>query len=190
MVPEPRPVIPAAAATGYDAAYGEVIARCDADSRPPADWLERIVRPMAEQPGLDALTGDGRFYDLPAWVEPMARHAYLGSYYVLVHAATGQTTLGGSNTALRSQTWREVRHLVHLDPGLHDDTDLAFCLGAARRVRYDRRLVVGVCARYLRGRHQVRRRLDRALPHVAGQLGREPAVEAVARRAAAGGGRR
>lgn len=162
VVSEHRPGIPAAAATGYDAAYGEVIARCDADSRPPADWLERIVGRMAEEPELDALTGGGRFYDLPGWAEPTVRHAYLGSYYVMVHAAIGQTTLWGSNMALRSRTWREVRHLVHLDPELHDDMDLAFCLGAARRVSYDRRLVVGVSARSLRGRQQLRRRMDRA----------------------------
>lgn len=162
VVPELRPGIPAAVATGYDAAYGEVIARCDADSRPPADWLERIVDRMVGEPGLDALTGSGRFYDLPGWVEPTVRRAYLGSYYVMVHAAMGQTTLWGSNMALRSRSWWEVRHLVHLEPELHDDMDLAFCLGAARQVRYDRRLVVGVSARSLRGRHQLRRRMGRA----------------------------
>ena len=44
VVPEPVRGIPAAAATGYDAATGDVIARCDADSRLPADWIEHVVR--------------------------------------------------------------------------------------------------------------------------------------------------
>ena len=44
VVPEPRPGIPAAAATGYDAADGDIIARCDADSAPPPDWVARRRR--------------------------------------------------------------------------------------------------------------------------------------------------
>jgi glycosyl transferase family 2 len=163
VVPEPVRGIPAAAATGYDAARGEVIARCDADSRPPADWLERIVRDLTRDPTLDAVTGRGRFYGLPRWLAPPVSRAYLGAYYLLVHAALGHTAVWGSNMALRRRVWEEVRDGVHRwDAEVHDDIDLAFALGPRRRVRYDRRLVVGVSARSVRGRRQLRRRLDRA----------------------------
>jgi glycosyltransferase involved in cell wall biosynthesis len=164
LVTEPAPGIPAAASTGYDAALGDVIARCDADSVPPSDWVERIARTMTACPGVDALTGNGRFYDTPRTVAALLRPVYLGSYYLLVHAALGHTTLWGSNMAIRRSVWQEVRHLVHrADPELHDDMDLAFALGPMREVRYDRRLVVGVSARSVRGRRQLRRRLDRAV---------------------------
>jgi glycosyltransferase involved in cell wall biosynthesis len=164
VVPEPRPGIPAAAATGYDAARGDVIARCDADSVPSEDWLERIVLAMADDPRLDALTGTGRFYDLPRWAALLVRPAYLGSYYLLVHAAMGRTPVWGSNMALRRTTWQEVRDRVHRDdPELHDDIDLAFALAPHHRVRYDPRLVVGVSGRSVRGRRQLRRRLRRAM---------------------------
>ena len=164
VVPEPVPGIPSAAAAGYDAARGEVIARCDADSRPPGDWVERIVRDLSQDPTLDAVTGRGRFYGLPRWLAPAVSQAYLGAYYLLVHAALGHTTVWGSNMALRRRVWQEVRDTVHRwDAEVHDDIDLAFALGPRRRVRYDRRLVVGVSARSLRGRRQLRRRLDRAM---------------------------
>ena len=39
--------IPSAAARGYDAATGDVIVRCDADTRAPVDWLERVHRAAA-----------------------------------------------------------------------------------------------------------------------------------------------
>lgn len=163
VVHEPSPGIPAAAAAGYDAARGQVIARCDADSRPPADWLERIVRRMAAEPRLDALTGTGRFYDLPPGVALLTSWAYLGSYYVLVHAALGHTPVWGSNMAIRRQAWQEVSALVHRgNPELHDDMDLAFALGPRRKVRYDRGLVVGVSGRSVRGRRQLDRRVRRA----------------------------
>ncbi len=164
VVPEPVRGIPSAAAAGYDAARGDVIARCDADSRPPRDWVERIERDLSQDPTLDAVTGRGRFYGLPRWLAPAVSHAYLGAYYLLVHAALGHTTVWGSNMALRRAAWQEVRDAVHRwDAEVHDDIDLAFALGPSRRVRYDRRLVVGVSARSLRGRRQLRRRLDRAL---------------------------
>ena len=49
------------------------------------------------------------------------------------------------------------------DPEVHDDMDLAFALGPLREVAYDRRLVVGVSGRSVRGHRQLRRRLDRAV---------------------------
>ena len=164
VVAQPAPGIPAAASAGYDAARADVIARCDADSVPPADWVEHITRAMAASPDLDALTGTGRFYGVPRWLAAVLGPVYLGSYYGLVHAALGHTTVWGSNMALRRRTWQEVSLLVHRDdPELHDDMDLAFTLGPPRRVRYDRTLVVGVSARSVRGRRQLRRRLDRAV---------------------------
>jgi glycosyltransferase involved in cell wall biosynthesis len=53
VVPEPAPGIPAAAATGYDAALGDVIARCDADTLPPPDWVARLLAGL--HPGVDAV---------------------------------------------------------------------------------------------------------------------------------------
>jgi len=164
VVEEPVAGIPAAACTGYDAAVGDLIARCDADTSPPEDWVERVVRVMTQSPELDALTGTGRFYDLPRWLSPVMRPLYLGTYYLLVHAALGHSTVWGSNMAIRRASWLEVRHLVHrTDPEIHDDMDLAFALGPQRRVRYDKKLVVGVSARSLRGSRQLRRRLHRAV---------------------------
>ncbi|WP_127573322.1 glycosyltransferase family 2 protein [Georgenia faecalis] len=150
VVAEPRVGIPAAAATGYDAARGELIARCDADSRPPPDWLERIAAAFADDPTLDAVTGSGTFYDLPRWCARPLSVLYLGSFYVATHLALGHPPLWGSNMAVRSSAWRAVASAVHReDPELHDDIDLAFVLGPRRRLRYDRTLRVGVSGRSL-----------------------------------------
>jgi glycosyltransferase involved in cell wall biosynthesis len=156
--------IPAAAAAGYDAARGDVIARCDADTVPPPDWVAHIATVMGACPAPDAVTGSGRFYDLPAWLAALARPVYLGSYYVLVHAALGHRALWGSNMAIRRDVWEQLRGNVHWsDPEIHDDMDLSFALGPRRRLTYDKSLVVGVSARSLRGRRQIRRRFRRAV---------------------------
>ncbi|MGY4642979.1 glycosyltransferase family 2 protein [Cellulomonas sp. URHB0016] len=175
VVVEPRPGIPAAAATGYDCARGDVIARLDADSRPGPQWVERVARAMAEDPALDAVTGSGVFVDLrPAVLRGAASRTYLGAYYVLGHLALGHTALWGSSMAVRRRSWRAARTLVSLDPEIHDDLDLAFALGPSARIRHDADLRVGVSARSLRGRAQRRRRLDRAWRTLRRNWGRMP----------------
>jgi glycosyltransferase involved in cell wall biosynthesis len=163
VVGEPRVGIPAAAAAGYDAAKGDVIARLDADSRPGPRWVQTVVERMSADPDLDALTGTGLFHDVPRGLRTLTSVAYLGSYYALTHLALGHTALWGSCMALRTSTWQAVREeAVRDDPEVHDDLDLAFRLGPRRRIRLCRTWRVGVSARSLRGRRQRRRRLDRA----------------------------
>ncbi|MBT0995558.1 glycosyltransferase family 2 protein [Cellulomonas sp. DKR-3] len=163
VVDEPRRGIPAAAAAGYDAAVGDVIGRLDADSVPAPDWVERVATTFARDPRCAAVTGTGRFVDLPAVVGPAAMTVYLGAYYVLGGLAVGGTTLWGSSMALRRGAWREVRRdVTRSDAEVHDDLDLAFALGPRRRVRLERGLRVGVSARSLRGGSQLARRFARA----------------------------
>jgi glycosyltransferase involved in cell wall biosynthesis len=167
VVVEHAPGIPAAASAGYDAALGDVLVRCDADSRPPADWLVRIQQAFTDDPGLDALTGDGDFYDLGAWGPGLAR-LYLAAYYATMHAALAHPPLWGSNMAVRRQAWERARDRIHRwDPEVHDDADLAFALGPLARVRRDPTLRVGVSGRSLRGGRQVRRRFVRGFRTVA-----------------------
>jgi len=163
VVGEPRVGIPAAAAAGYDAAKGDVIARLDADSRPGPHWVRTIVERMAADPELDALTGTGTFYDVPRGLRTASCLVYLGAYYALAHLALGHTALWGSCMAMRSRTWQAARRdAVREDPEVHDDLDLAFRCGPDRRIRLLHSWRVEVSARSLRGRRQRRRRLERA----------------------------
>ncbi|PFG34787.1 glycosyltransferase family 2 protein [Sanguibacter antarcticus] len=159
VVHEPLRGIPSAAARGYDAATGDVIVRCDADTRPPADWLERVHRVFTEDPSLSALTGPGRFYDLPPVRGWVARVFYMRGYYWGIHAALAGVPLWGSNMALSASCWESVRERVHrTDPMVHDDIDLSFQLDPTMRVRYDRELVVGVAGRTFASPAAFRRR--------------------------------
>ncbi|MBS4753984.1 glycosyltransferase family 2 protein [Nocardioides sp. zg-ZUI104] len=161
VVTEPVVGIGAAAAAGYDAATGDIILRCDADTLPGPRWVELLVREL-DDADLDVVTGLGYFHDVPRGLRAPLAVGYLGAYYVLTHLALGHTAIWGSNMALRRRSWLAVRDQVHReDPEVHDDMDLAFALGPRSRIR----LVgvwVGVSARALHGRAQRKRRLDRA----------------------------
>ncbi|MRG60323.1 glycosyltransferase [Agromyces sp. CFH 90414] len=144
--------IPAAAATGCDAATGEVIARLDADCVAPADWVRRIGERFAADPGLTGLTGTAVFVDGPPALRRPLAGAYLAAYRIVVAPALGQSPLFGSNYAVRRTAWAEVRTAVHrFDDLVHDDMDLTVHLGPERRIAFDRRLRMGMATRALRG---------------------------------------
>jgi glycosyltransferase involved in cell wall biosynthesis len=150
VVREERPGIAAAASTGYDAASEDIIVRCDADSVPPTDWIERIVEAF-ENPRLEALTGPGEFPDLGRVGQRLARMLYTEAYFVLLGLLLGQSPLFGSNAAMRATTWRRVRDSVHRDdPNVHDDLDLSIQL-APGTIRLDRSLGVPVSSRPFTG---------------------------------------
>ena len=143
VVREPVPGVWSAAATGYDAARGDLIARCDADSVLPHDWLERIVRAFELEPDLQVISGPGDFYGL--W-PPLGRSAswlYMRSYVAAMTLALAHPPVFGSNLAMRAEAWRRARDDVHRTRhDVHDDADLSYHL--AGRMRFDWSLRVGI----------------------------------------------
>ena len=147
--------IAAAASTGYDAALGELVGRCDADSVLPRTWVEELVRTFDERPEAVAVSTGARFYDAPVGLQRILSLGYVGAYHVLVGAGLAHWPLFGSTMMMRRSAWEAVRDEVHRrDVGLHDDMDLALHLGdrqlAGRgRIAYRRDVVTGISARPL-----------------------------------------
>ncbi len=142
-----RGIWPAAAA-GYDAATGDIIARLDADSRPPVDWLLHIEAEFVDAPELGVLTGPGVFYDGNALVTGLGQVLYIGGYFWAMEIWLGHPPIFGSNFAMRREVWCGVRGSVHSSlREIHDDLDLAFHLDPGVVVRYDEQLTVGISGR-------------------------------------------
>ena len=149
VVHEPVRGIWPAAATGYDAATGDVIARVDADTVLPPDWLARVEHLMTADPACDAVTGPGRFRGLRRVPAGIAHLLYMQTYFVLAGLALGGTPVFGSGFAVRASAWRAARTAVHRDEDVHDDLDLSFHLRPGS-VRYDDGLAVSISARPFR----------------------------------------
>ncbi|WP_203582104.1 glycosyltransferase family A protein [Microbacterium hibisci] len=130
------PGIPAASATGYDAAVGDLILRLDADCVPDAAWVGAMADAFAARPDVAAFTGGARFLDGPRVLRTPLAAVYLGAYAAVMMPTLGHLPLFGSNLGMRRAVWRGIRSSVHRDdPDLHDDMDLAFHLGEFGRVR-------------------------------------------------------
>lgn len=165
LLSEPRPGIAAASETGYDHATGDVIARIDADTVVPVDWVRNVLETFAEHPEIGAVTGSATFVDGPRLLRAPAAALYLGSYFVWSGLALTHVPLFGSNFAMRHSAWADVRNDVHLSTRLHDDFDLSFHLGERHAIRFSKRLRVGISMRPLR-RGGRRRRLARGVRSV------------------------
>lgn len=137
--------IPAAAATGLDAASGDILARLDADCVAPPDWIETIASAMGDASGI---TGGADFIDGPRPLRTPLAFIYLGAYFASVLPALGHLPLFGSNFAVTREAWRAVRRDVHRqDDMVHDDLDLSFHLGPQRRIRFVRAMSMGMSMR-------------------------------------------
>ncbi|QIZ98332.1 glycosyltransferase family 2 protein [Leifsonia sp. PS1209] len=137
-----------AASTGYDAASTDIIARLDADSRPPVDWLLHIEAEFVDDPDIGVLTGPGIFYDGNTLIAGLGQTLYIGGYFWSMEIWLGHPPIFGSNFAMRRTVWEGVRGRVHRGMReIHDDLDLAIHLDPSQVVRYDERLTVGISAR-------------------------------------------
>lgn len=154
-----RGIWPAASA-GYDAAHGDLIARLDADSVPPLDWLERIEAAFEADPELSLITGPGDFVDGNVAIRLIGRYWYVGGYFWAMTLWLGHRPVFGSNFAMRARVWESVRTRVHREArAIHDDLDLSLHLTPDQVVRLDASLRVGISSRPLRTWRGLGRRL-------------------------------
>jgi glycosyltransferase involved in cell wall biosynthesis len=148
VVVELRRGIPAATATGFDSARGEVLGRLDADSVPAPDWVEELERRFEANDALSALTGPAEFYGSNRVVRRAGEVLYIGGYFWSMGWLLGHPPLFGSNFGIRATAWRRVRDSCHRDVReLHDDLDLSIQFTAGMQIEYDRDLRVRVSAR-------------------------------------------
>ncbi len=165
LVVEPVPGIPRAAAAGYDAARGELIARIDADSICPPDWLARAVTVFAHDDELSVLTGTGEFYGASRLVHRLGKAWYLGGMYWSMTGYLGHPPIFGSNFVMRRAVWTELRTEVHRSQRtIHDDLDLSLHIKPWMTVRYDPGFVVQISARPFESFSGLRRRISWVLP--------------------------
>lgn len=126
LIQEPNQGMAYARNAGYNAARGTIIARCDADCRPPANWIAQLEG-LFTNPQTHAVTGPSEFYDYPLTVAPgMVR------CMDIVKKSIGYALTYGPNHALRKTAWNDIATstCTH-DARIHEDGDLGYHLHAA-----------------------------------------------------------
>ncbi|HUD08279.1 MAG TPA: glycosyltransferase family 2 protein [Candidatus Saccharimonadales bacterium] len=112
--------------TGFDAASGSIIARIDADTIIPTNWIENIQNIFTNE-NIDAVSGSVSYYDAPF----NYLNAFTDLFFRAKIAGKLNKTVGylyGCNMALTRRSWKSVRHKTCSSNDVHEDLDLAIHL--------------------------------------------------------------
>jgi glycosyltransferase involved in cell wall biosynthesis len=145
LLHESRQGVVHARTTGFNAATGEIIARIDADTMVPPDWLQQVQLVMADD-GVDAVSGAAQYYNMSAAKVLSAVDLFFRRR--LAVRLKDRVYLWGANMALRRSAWLNVRAQLCNRGGLHEDFDLAIHLQeCGYRVMFDERVQAAVSSR-------------------------------------------
>jgi glycosyltransferase involved in cell wall biosynthesis len=128
ILTEPRQGTVYARNTGFDQARGAIIARIDADTILPIDWVEKVesAHLAAGKPALFAATAPSNYRNFPGWFYRAMQYL---TYFWSARLLLGHTTIIGSNMFMTRQLWLNVRKDVCARNDVHEDMDLALHIG-------------------------------------------------------------
>jgi glycosyltransferase involved in cell wall biosynthesis len=145
LLHEPRQGVVHARSRGFNAAHGEIIARIDADSLLPPDWV-RSVKQIFVDRSIDAVSGVALYYNVA--LAPLFNAIDLFFRRRLSWQLKDRVYLWGANMALRKSAWEKVKSSLCERGGMHEDYDIAIHLQElGSTVTFDERLQAAVSSR-------------------------------------------
>jgi glycosyltransferase involved in cell wall biosynthesis len=147
LVHEKRQGIVFARGKGFDMARSELLARIDADTHLPTDWIESVQKFYAEKEHAETvLTGGCYFYNLRSG--RLTGRIYDFFVHRLNHLLLGYYFPWGSNSVIPRTSWDVVRPVVTMRADVHEDLDLGIHLAhAGFRSEYIATFRVGAAAK-------------------------------------------
>lgn len=133
--------------TGFNAAKGEIIARTDADTQVPPNWLEMIEEAFKKDTKLVGLSGPILYFDLNVGqIAPLIQ-----IYSQTCKLLYGCECMIGPNFAIRKSAWKKIKDEVCMDDNrVHEDIDLSIHISTVGKVRFDKSLIVRTSGRRIK----------------------------------------
>lgn len=121
--------------TGFNSATYEIIAKPDADSILPPDWISKI-KEQFKDPNLGALSGPAAYFSTPIFSEISKFGTFL--VFSVIALLFGHPMLTGPNMVLRKSLWEKVKNDVCLsDKEVHEDVDISIHLNPITKIKFD-----------------------------------------------------
>lgn len=120
---------------GFNAVRSDIIARTDADTVLPNDWILKIKEHFKDS-SLGALSGPTAYSNLPI----LSEISRLGTFLVfeIIGLFFGNEMLAGPNMVLRKSLWEKVKNNVCLrENDVHEDIDLSIHISKIAKIKYD-----------------------------------------------------
>ncbi len=124
VIRETRQGVVFARNAGFDTASSDIIARIDADTSLPRDWVAYIKSFYDNPSNYDkAWVGSARFSNVH--LTRLVSWTYRVMAFRLNKILVGHASLWGSNMAVRQYHWQAVRSQVCMQSDIHEDLDLS-----------------------------------------------------------------
>lgn len=138
---------------GFNEAQFEIIARTDADTILPKNWIRKIKKAFADEK-LVGLSGPAEFYDLPDfihnshWQTKATWVKFIVTYNKVVRQILKHDCLYGPNCSIRKSAWDKVKNEVCMnDKQVHEDLDLAIHLAPYGKIKFNNKFTVSTSVR-------------------------------------------
>jgi glycosyltransferase involved in cell wall biosynthesis len=147
VMTEKRQGVLYARAKGFDAAKGDIIARIDADTIVPEDWIETIIEIFTDS-DVAATSGRMEYYDIAMQKTVNRVELSFRRWLARRFAPTNSVFLQAANMAIRKSAWKEIRHELCERNDIHEDFCIALHLQQhGHIVTFDERLVADISLR-------------------------------------------
>lgn len=133
---------------GFNTAKYEIIARCDADSVLPTNWVKQIRKVFSKNKNVVGFTNPIVFHDLPVIVKSSLPSDI---FYYLSKAIIGIPTLIGPSLGITKKAWLKVKKEVCSDDKkVHEDIDLAIHLKKYGEIFFEPKVIVQISGRRIK----------------------------------------
>jgi glycosyltransferase involved in cell wall biosynthesis len=151
VIKEARQGITPARNAGFNAAKGDIIARTDADSHVPANWLETMLEIFNSDNAIVGVSGPAVFFPEEQHPHVLGSKILTKTYVAFAGLIHGHEIMIGPNMGLKKSAWEEIKDKVEMNDSIvHEDIDLAYHLSEIGLVSFDKRLIVEISARRIK----------------------------------------
>jgi glycosyltransferase involved in cell wall biosynthesis len=126
LIREPKQGVVHARTAGFNAANGDIIARIDADTILPANWLNDVKSIFENDKNLDATSGLALYYGAAGAGLINALDLFFRRW--LSRQLQNKCFLWGSNMAMKREAWHKVKSSLCQKGNQHEDFDIAIHL--------------------------------------------------------------
>lgn len=140
IIQEKKQGIIAARNAGFDHAQGDIVARCDADSVVPPDWIKNINNDFSMDSSIVAVSMPVLVNDIK-WGDKFLFLFYL--YMFIPRIFIGHYPLVGPSMAVRKTAWEKIKQELCIDgKKVHEDLDISFHIRKLGKVYHDKKNLV------------------------------------------------
>lgn len=149
IVKEKKQGILIARNTGFDQAKNDIIARCDADTILPHDWIKNIKQSFSKDKNIVAVS-------MPLFINDYGfndKFAFIFYIYMFIPMVLiGHYPLIGPSMAVKKSAWEKIKKELCTDQNqVHEDLDISFHIKKLGRIYHDKKNLVLTSGRRIVG---------------------------------------